>query len=988
MKLHAHLISPLLRAVACLGVSTLLAVAMLNTAGCGDEDVTLSEISITPASTSIALGTTQQLKATGIYSDNSKQDLTATVTWTSSKATVATVSSIAGSEGLATSAGVGSTTITAVLDGVSGSTTLMVTAAKLVSIAVTPTNPSIAMGSTQQFKATGIYSDKTNQDVTATVTWSSKKVSVATVSNTSGSNGLATSVATGTTTITATMGTVSSLTTLTVTAAKLASIAVTPTNPSIANGTTQQLKATGTYTDSSTQDLTTTVTWTSSKVTVATVSSTAGSEGLATGAATGSTTITATKGSISGSTTLTVTAAKLVSIAVTPTNPSIAKGTKQQLKATGTYSDKTTQDLTAAATWSSTNSSVAAVSSATGSEGLATSVATGSTTLKATKGGISGSTTLTVTAATLVSISVTPTNPSIAKGTKQQLKATGTYTDSSTQDLTTAATWTSTKISVAAVSNAAGSEGLATSVAVGTVAITATKGSVSGSTTLTVTAAMLVSISVTPTNSVIALGTKKQLQATGIYTDSTTQDLTTAVTWTSTKVSVAAVSNATGSVGLVTSVATGSTTVTATLGSMSGSTTLSVTAATLLSIAVTPTNASIALGIKKQFKATGTYSDSTTQDLTTTVTWSSTKVSVAAVSNAAGSNGLATSVATGGTTVTAALGSISGSTTLTVTAATLVSISVTPTNPSIVLGKKQQFKATGTYSDNSTLDLTASATWSSTKVSVATISNVSGSEGLATSVGGGSTTITATQSTISGTAALDVISCQNVGTAGPTMVLVPKPGGGAYCIDSSEVTRSQYSAFSKIVPSGQPQYCSWNTSYVPAQMSSGQCSSGEWPPGTKGNHPVVCVDWCDARMFCNWAGKRLCKATYSQYNDAATNEWYNVCSKAGVQTYPYPGTTYGPDLCNGGEHGLKATVPVKSMSGCVGGYKGIYDMSGNVWELTQACNGTTGASDLCRLSGGAYYTAQSAMMCTLFGGGFTRNHFQSALGFRCCADAK
>lgn len=81
--------------------------------------------------------------------------------------------------------------------------------------------------------------------------------------------------------------------------------------------------------------------------------------------------------------------------------------------------------------------------------------------------------------------------------------------------------------------------------------------------------------------------------------------------------------------------------------------------ATLTSIEVTPANPSIAFGKTQQFTATGTYSDSTTQNLTTLVTWDSSSKSVATISNAVGSNGLATSVAPGPTTITATLGSIS-----------------------------------------------------------------------------------------------------------------------------------------------------------------------------------------------------------------------------------------------------------------------------------------------------------------------------------------
>ena len=90
------------------------------------------------------------------------------------------------------------------------------------------------------------------------------------------------------------------------------------------------------------------------------------------------------------------------------------------------------------------------------------------------------------------------------------------------------------------------------------------------------------------------------------------------------------------------------------------------TTPTLASISVSPANPSIATGTTQQFKATGTYSDNTTQDLTTSVTWSSSVESVAVISDAAGSNGKAISIAAGTTTIAATSGNISGSTTLTV----------------------------------------------------------------------------------------------------------------------------------------------------------------------------------------------------------------------------------------------------------------------------------------------------------------------------------
>ena len=94
-------------------------------------------------------------------------------------------------------------------------------------------------------------------------------------------------------------------------------------------------------------------------------------------------------------------------------------------------------------------------------------------------------------------------------------------------------------------------------------------------------------------------------------------------------------------------------------------------------------------------------------------------------------------VATGATTITATSGLISGTAVLTVTPAVLVSITVSPATASVAAGDTQQFTATGTYSDLSTADLTDSVTWSSSVTATATVSNTSGSQGLATGVATG-----------------------------------------------------------------------------------------------------------------------------------------------------------------------------------------------------------------------------------------------------------
>ncbi len=716
------------------------------------NDAGLTSITVTPANLSLAAGNTQQFTATGNFNGGGTENLTPYATWTSSAAGVATVAA----GGLATGVNVGTSSISATLGSKTGSTKLTVTAPVLVSIAVTPANPSIAKGATQQFTATGTYSDKSTQNITSSVTWASSNLLAAAITP----GGLATGVGIGTSTITAALGSVvSPADTLTVTASVLVSIAVTPANPSIAKGSNLALKATGAYSDGSTQDLTTQVTWSSSAPAV-TVSNTSGSQGVVTGASVGSATVSAASTSapvVSGSTTITVTAAALLSIAVNPTSPSVAAGLKQQFTASGTYTDGSTQDITLTAAWSSSDQTIATISNAVGTQGQATALSQGFTTITATIGSISGSTTLTVGPAVLVSIAVMPFNPSIALGTTQQFTATGTYSDNSTQDMTSSVTWNAAPAGVATISNALGSNGQATGTGQGITMITATSGSTSGNTQLTVTAAVLTSIAVTPATAAIDQGATIQFAATGTYSDGTTQDITAIVAWSAGDGTVATVSNSSPQ-GLVTSVAGGTVQIVATYTPETGTAIMStntggggnLTVVALNSVTIQPASPAIALGVLQQFTASASFADGTSSDVTTAATWTSSSPTVATISNSQGSQGEATAVSTGTTTINATYASIAGSTLLTVTAA-LTSISVTPASVYVGVGSTTQYTATGTYTDGSTANLTNSVVWSSSDTSIATITG----SGLATSTGGGAAILTATQGSVSGSATMN-----------------------------------------------------------------------------------------------------------------------------------------------------------------------------------------------------------------------------------------
>jgi len=730
----------------------LLFLMTLTLTACGGDSAVsgpqLTSIAVGPPDASLVQGNTTSFTATGIYSNGQRQNLSASVTWSSTNQSIASISNT----GVATAKAPGTATVTAALSGVSGTTPLTVTAPALVSVGVTPANLSVAVGLTHQFIATGIYSDNSSHDVTTSVVWSSSQTAVATVSNASGSNGLASTLGAGTSVITATANGVSGTVSLTVTAATLVSVGITPATLTLPVGVARQFRATGIYTDKSTHDLTYSVTWSSSAPTVASISNQAGSAGMVSASQVGTSTLTATLGTISSTAPLTVTAAALASIGLTPTNSSLAAGLNQQFTATGTYTDNSTHNLTTLVVWTSSATGVATISNAASYNGLVKAVTPGTTTITATLNGVAGSSTLTVTPATLVSIGVTPPATTIANGTALQFTATGTYTDNSTQNITTSVTWTSSAAAVASISNAAGFNGLATSAGVGASTITAISVGVSGTATLTVVSTTLLSMAITPANPSIADDGSQQFEAVATFADSSTQDVTAFATWTSATPAVATVSNAPGFNGLTSALTAGSTTITATLGSASGATTLTVSPALLQSIVITPVNPSIPDGNSQQFTATGTYSDGSVQNVTTTATWTSSDTTVATVGNA-GSVGLATSLAVGSTTISAAVGSVAGTTTLTVTSVALVSLTIVPASTRTISGASVQFTAVGTYSNGFTANLTTAVTWSSSSSAAATLSNVAGSVGLATAVGTGTTTITASSGSITSTGA-------------------------------------------------------------------------------------------------------------------------------------------------------------------------------------------------------------------------------------------
>ncbi len=177
-----------------------------------EPPVTLTAIQVSPSSVSANLGTTQQFTATGTFSDGSTQNLTSSVTWNSSSTSVATVSA----SGLASLVGAGTAAITAASGGRSGTANLTVVGPQAISLS--PADRVLIKGNSLQLTATGTFPDASASDLTAFVVWNSSEGGVAAISN----SGLATAVAPGTTTLSATLGPLSASTSLSVSQIQIA----------------------------------------------------------------------------------------------------------------------------------------------------------------------------------------------------------------------------------------------------------------------------------------------------------------------------------------------------------------------------------------------------------------------------------------------------------------------------------------------------------------------------------------------------------------------------------------------------------------------------------------------------------------------------------------------------------------------------------------------------------------------------------------------
>lgn len=225
----------------------------------------------------------------------------------------------------------------------------------------------------------------------------------------------------------------------------------------------------------------------------------------------------------------------------------------------------------------------------------------------------------------------------------------------------------------------------------------------------------LTTLTVTPANVSLPPLATRQLQVTGSFSDGHSYDVTSSVRYSSSS-DVASVSDA----GLVTADKPGAANVTARLSGITGSARVEVPSANITAITVTPKDILVPTGTALKYQAVADFQDGTHAEVTSRVSWSSSRADVARFDL----NQLEVTTLTPGTTqISASLQNVTGSTSLTVTGVAASKLEVFPANKTIRRLNQLGLTVRATYPDGTTKDVTTEAAYASSAPEIAPVSN-------------------------------------------------------------------------------------------------------------------------------------------------------------------------------------------------------------------------------------------------------------------------
>ena len=617
-------------------------------------------------------------------------------------------------------------------------------------LTVTPNLDFMLVGEEVSLLVTATYNNRSTEDVTDQATFSSSNSSLASFSATD--TNLLTANSAGAVKVTARFSGVSK--SLNLDLHKLTSIQVS--KPSGKNYVLDllQLSATGRFSGGS-EDITDRVTWSVDDETIVKVSNLSGQEGAATPLSEGTAKVTASFGSHSGKANLTVSANDLSSLELWPVAMTLPNGLAQRVHALGVYSSNQSADLSKQVIWSASGSA-SVFYGQRGEVWVLASGTSGTATITATYGTVSQSMTVTLVSPTINSLVLTPYAPTLGPEAQTYQQAWAHVTAGGQNylfDATQTATWATSNSAVANVSNI--NKGQTQGVAAGSASITATQGGVTGTNSITVSSSNFSALSLSPQRQELALGATARFRATLLHSSSKLQERNLASFWNSDGLLQEI---AFETPGYLQRVLQGETLLQAKYNGISGNVYVLQGPVTLKKITIDPLLPEVPAGYIRQVNAIGTFSDGTQLDLTESVHWANDNTSIAQVSNLPGKKGQLRGIAAGTMSLKAYLDTTKGSTTVTVSSASLSSLEVSPDSLTLGSGHLTRYEVLGVFSDATTLDLTQQVQWTSSNTAAALHLPDEDDLGLFATIAAGSATLTAEVNGVSATTALTVNS--------------------------------------------------------------------------------------------------------------------------------------------------------------------------------------------------------------------------------------
>lgn len=685
----------------------------------------LTGIQVNPTSVTLKQGESKNLKVEASYSNGTVEDVTDKSTFKSGNSSLAIIDS----KGVITipeSSTGGAVNIAVTFDGKTTTSNVIVPSKPVLeSLTSTPAKLTLKPGESQQLELKANYSDVSNTDVTSQGVYESSDESLATVD----ASGLITvnkEAKGGTVYIRGVYGGKGGVTTVSIptyTPPTVFSLEFSAVKPEVKQGDSTQIKVIATYLDGSTEDVTSKALLNSSNTAQATVEVETGIVTISEGATGGTINIRGGYGGKGGSVTITIPSSPTVSkLSFTPDKLTLKNGESSEIQVIATYTDGTEENVTSKALLNSSDTSKATVEPSTGMVSILESSTGGTVYIRGSYGGKGGVAALTIPAPPSVTgLTFDPSTKTVKPGDTIQLQVTANYSDGNEKEITSESALKSTNENLAKVDPSSGLVEIPQQALNGTVYIQGTYGGKGGSAKFTVSKPYITGLTFTPSQATIKKGDPISVKVEANYSDGSSENVTAQTTLSSSNSAIANVDSS-GNVTVPESSKGGTVYIRGSYGGKGGAAMVTVLGPPIVkNLIFTTSNTTLDKGEPVQVNVSAVYSDGTSKDVTSEVSFSSSNVNLGTV-DASGLVTLAEAAKSGTVYIRGVYEGKGGLATLVIPPQPyIVSLVFNPLTTTLSKGSSLAIKVTANYSNGNTEDVTSKMAFTSSNTNIATV---------------------------------------------------------------------------------------------------------------------------------------------------------------------------------------------------------------------------------------------------------------------------